>query len=82
MEEKECWEINPGCGDGGECNLDCPSYAAQISCWRYDWKAEAAGCPEEERPFWRQWMEERCPRCPVWKYHETEMRQAIAAWGS
>jgi len=76
-----CWDLNPNCmaKAEGDAKRPCPSYEQKIGCWELDWTPLFQKASEEEKKMMGQWMRENCPKCPVYPYHQAELKAKLNA---
>ena len=70
-----CWDLNPNCmaKAEGEAKQPCPAFEQKIGCWELDWEPLLQKAPEEQREMMGKWVQENCPKCPVYETHQEEI---------
>lgn len=76
-----CWDVNPHCmaKAEGEAKRPCPGFEQKKSCWELDWKPLLEKASEEQRVAMGKWMQENCPKCPVYPAHQAAIDQKISS---
>ena len=74
-----CWDLNPNCmaKAEGEAKQPCPAFEQKIGCWELDWEPLLQKAPEEQKEMMGTWVQENCPKCPVYATHQDEIDQKI-----
>jgi len=78
MNEK-CWEINPNCmaKAEGPAKRPCPAFEQKINCWELDRVALLKDAKEEQKVMMKNWMQENCPKCPVYTVYRGEINKML-----
>lgn len=76
-----CWDLNPNCmaKAEGDKRQPCPAYEQKIGCWELDWKSMLEKAPKEQKEMMGKWVNESCPKCPVYDKHQAEIDAKIGA---
>ncbi len=75
-----CWDVNPNCmakAEGPE-KRPCPAFEQKINCWELDSKPMLEKVSEEQKKMMVTWLEENCPKCPVYGTHQAEVDKKLS----